>query len=187
MHSSTRLQLRKRSNSRRVHRFCFLRISTSKVRAPFSLLLVDACQIDSHIISVLAGGLVNGSRGVIVDWISAEEVPDEAAFGPIVQNGGPKKSGGAGRVGTEEWRQKAAEDFMDQQEKVFYPLVFFATGQEGQSPYSPSFPDPISVDDSASSLCPFSGIVIIRPHSWCIDFDKNNTVARTQIPLQLAW
>ncbi|GAA5880488.1 hypothetical protein JCM16303_005400 [Sporobolomyces ruberrimus] len=105
------------------------------------------------------GGLVNGSRGVIVDWISAEEVPDEAAFGPIVQNGGPKKSGGAGRIGTEEWRQKAAEDFMDQQEKVFYPLVFFATGQE----------------------------VIIRPHSWCIDFDKNNTVARTQIPLQLAW
>jgi len=29
--------------------------------------------------------------------------------------------------------------------------------------------------------------VIVRPHSWCIDFDKYNTVARTQIPLQLAW
>ncbi|TNY18582.1 hypothetical protein DMC30DRAFT_380266 [Rhodotorula diobovata] len=29
--------------------------------------------------------------------------------------------------------------------------------------------------------------VIIRPHTWCIDLDKYNTVARTQLPLQLAW
>ncbi|GAA6014142.1 hypothetical protein JCM11491_004118 [Sporobolomyces phaffii] len=107
----------------------------------------------------IKGGLVNGSRGVIVDWIPADQVPDEEAFGSPSKLGQPKRSGGADRVGTEEWREKAADEFMDQQEKVFYPLVYFAVGRE----------------------------IIVRPHSWCIEFDKYNAVGRTQIPLQLAW
>ncbi|GAA5953293.1 hypothetical protein JCM3765_007464 [Sporobolomyces pararoseus] len=100
------------------------------------------------------GGLVNGSRGVIVDWVDASEVEPTIAEGT-----GPKKPGGSGRVGTEEWREKAADSFIESQEEQCFPQVIFANGRE----------------------------VIIRPHSWCIDFDRNNTVARTQIPLQLAW
>jgi len=80
---------------------------------------------------LFSGGLVNGSRGVIVDWIPAAEVPDEEAV-----QGQTKKSGGAGRIGTEEWRQKAADEFIEQQEQVFYPLVYFAVGREGESPFA---------------------------------------------------
>ncbi|GAA5935910.1 uncharacterized protein JCM15063_001846 [Sporobolomyces koalae] len=107
------------------------------------------------------GGLVNGSRGVIVDWVSASDVPDpEDLLASPTKNGKRlKNAGGAGRVGTEEWRIKAADQFMDEQDKVFYPLVVFASGKE----------------------------IIVRPHSWCLDLDKWNSVARTQIPLQLAW
>ncbi|GAA6062371.1 hypothetical protein JCM10212_004217 [Sporobolomyces blumeae] len=102
-------------------------------------------------------GLVNGSRGVIVDWIPRDIAPtveDEAAT-----NASKRSQGGSKQVGSEEWRAKAEDSYMDQQEKEYYPLVFFASGQE----------------------------VIIRPHSWCIDLDKFNTVARTQLPLHLAW
>ncbi|GAA5903502.1 DEAD/DEAH box helicase [Sporobolomyces salmoneus] len=107
----------------------------------------------------IKAGLVNGSRGVIVDWVPVDQVPDEEA---LAGGGAAKKSSGgsgSGRVGTEEWREKAAEEFMDHQEKAFYPLVFFAVGKE----------------------------VLIQPHTWCIDFDKANALGRTQIPLQLAW
>jgi len=79
------------------------------------------------------GGLVNGSRGVIVGWVSAQDVPDEESISAA--NGQGKKPGGAGRVGTEEWREKAADEFMDKQDKVFYPLVFFACGKEGESAF----------------------------------------------------
>lgn len=121
---------------------------------------------------------MNGSRGVIVGWVSAQDVPDEESISAA--NGQGKKPGGVGRVGTEEWRQKAADEFMDKQDKVFYPLVFFACGKEGKSSLSQYLPN----HDSRIS---HRSVVLVRPHSWCIDLDKHNTVARTQIPLQLAW
>ncbi|GAA5908707.1 hypothetical protein JCM5296_002682 [Sporobolomyces johnsonii] len=99
-------------------------------------------------------GLVNGSRGVIVDWVPRHLAPN---VDTISANGGK----GAQRrwIGTEEWRQRAADEFMDAQKDDVYPVVFFACGEQ----------------------------VVIRPHSWCIDLDEHNTIARTQLPLQLAW
>ncbi|GAA5952397.1 hypothetical protein JCM21900_003803 [Sporobolomyces salmonicolor] len=97
-------------------------------------------------------GLVNGSRGVIVDWIPRNLVPDVDTS--ISANGGK-----AGKIGSEEWRQRAADEFMDEQKDDVYPVVFFACGEQ----------------------------VVIQPHSWCIDLDAYNAVARTQLPLQLAW
>ncbi|GAA5824525.1 hypothetical protein JCM11251_000458 [Rhodosporidiobolus azoricus] len=106
------------------------------------------------------GGLVNGSRGVIVDWVDRNDVPldaeeDERSVSARLQHGGPK----GGAFGGEEWRMKAAEEWADKQGEPVYPVVYFATGKQ----------------------------LIIKPHSWCIDIDKDNTVARTQLPLQLAW
>ncbi|GAA6052067.1 hypothetical protein NBRC10513_002652 [Rhodotorula toruloides] len=106
-------------------------------------------------------GLVNGSRGVIVDWVDRDAVPldsdaDEPVWPGQTQR---KKSAGGGMFGGEEWREKAAELWADKQEVEVFPLVYFATGRQ----------------------------LIIRPHTWCIDIDKHNTVARTQLPLQLAW
>ncbi|GAA5907901.1 hypothetical protein JCM6882_001521 [Rhodosporidiobolus microsporus] len=106
------------------------------------------------------GGLVNGSRGVIVDWVDRNDIPldaeeDERAVAGPTQKGGPR----GGAFGGEEWRMKAAEEWADNQGEPVYPVVYFATGKQ----------------------------LIIKPHSWCIDIDKNNTVARTQLPLQLAW
>ncbi|GAA6034605.1 hypothetical protein JCM8097_005419 [Rhodosporidiobolus ruineniae] len=114
------------------------------------------------------GGLVNGSRGVIVDWVDQNEIPvadsdDEDGEGDggermpgFVSQGGKMRGG---MFGGEEWRAKAAEEWAEKQEQVLYPVVYFATGKQ----------------------------LIIKPHSWCIDIDKDNTVARTQLPLQLAW
>lgn len=78
---------------------------------------------------------MNGSRGVIVDWIPAAEIPDEVALGGTSKG---KTPGGSGRVGTEEWRQKAAEAFMDQQQNEMYPLVFFASGKESEPSILPN-------------------------------------------------
>ncbi|GAA5927655.1 hypothetical protein JCM1841_006074 [Sporobolomyces salmonicolor] len=100
-------------------------------------------------------GLVNGSRGVIVDWIPRNLVPDVDTS--ISANGG--KAGKAGKIGSEEWRQRAADEFMDEQKDDVYPVVFFACGEQ----------------------------VVIQAHSWCIDLDAHNAIARTQLPLQLAW
>jgi len=97
----------------------------------------------------LPRGLVNGSRGVIVDWISAAAGPGRPA----------NTIGGGGAFGGEEWRERAAREFMDNQEEDLLPVVFFATGETH----------------------------VIRPYVWCIDLDRDNSLARTQLPLALAW
>ena len=91
-------------------------------------------------------GLVNGSRGVIVDWIARgdtyapelSESQDGTAKmepgGSYRLNGGrslaPKKKTGAGGggFGGEDWREQAADDFMDKQVEQFCPVVLFAVG-----------------------------------------------------------
>ncbi|GAA5936423.1 hypothetical protein JCM10213_000315 [Rhodosporidiobolus nylandii] len=106
------------------------------------------------------GGLVNGSRGVIVDWVDKDDVPIDAEDDERLLPNPTQKAGvRGGAFGGEEWRMKAADEWADKQKEAVYPLVYFATGRQ----------------------------LIIKPHSWCIDIDKDNTVARTQLPLQLAW
>jgi len=97
----------------------------------------------------LPRGLVNGSRGVIVDWISAAAAPGRPAH----------TVGIGGSFGGEEWRERAAVEFIEKQEDELLPVVFFATGETH----------------------------VVRPYVWCIDLDKDNAVARTQLPLTLAW
>ncbi len=97
----------------------------------------------------LPRGLVNGSRGVIVDWISAAAAPGRPAH----------TLSGGGSFGGEEWRERAAQEFIENQEDDILPVVFFATGETH----------------------------VIRPYVWAIDLDKDNAVARTQLPLALAW
>ncbi|POY71024.1 hypothetical protein BMF94_5949 [Rhodotorula taiwanensis] len=104
-------------------------------------------------------GLVNGSRGVIVDWVDRDLVPLDDKLDSTQAGTTQKRKVAGGAFGGEEWREKAAEEWADKQDAEVFPLVYFATGAQ----------------------------VIIRPHSWCIDIDKENTVARTQLPLQLAW
>ncbi|GAA5979052.1 hypothetical protein JCM11641_004956 [Rhodosporidiobolus odoratus] len=104
-------------------------------------------------------GLVNGSRGVIVDWVDRNDVPIDAEEDERMPGMSQKLSVKGGAFGGEEWRAKAADEWADKQGEAFYPLVYFATGRQ----------------------------LIIKPHSWCIDLDRENTVARTQLPLQLAW
>ncbi|GAA5988260.1 hypothetical protein JCM10908_002134 [Rhodotorula pacifica] len=104
-------------------------------------------------------GLVNGSRGVIVDWVDRDLVPLDDKLDSTQAGPSQKRKVAGGAFGGEEWREKAAEEWADKQAVEVFPLVYFATGAQ----------------------------VIIRPHSWCIDIDKENTVARTQLPLQLAW
>ncbi|CEQ42261.1 SPOSA6832_04063 [Sporobolomyces salmonicolor] len=120
-------------------------------------------------------GLVNGSRGVIVDWIPRNLVPDVDTS--ISANGG--KAGKAGKIGSEEWRQRAADEFMDEQKDDVYPVVFFACGEQGQS-FSCTLVQP------SLTVAPRHAVVI-QAHSWCIDLDAHNAIARTQLPLQLAW
>lgn len=121
---------------------------------------------------------MNGSRGVIVDWVDRDLVPlddNSTQAGPSQKR---KVSGGA--FGGEEWREKAADEWADKQAVEVFPLVYFATGAQGE------FFDS-SNNESTRTLMELALTVIIRPHSWCIDIDKENTVARTQLPLQLAW
>lgn len=70
-------------------------------------------------------GLVNGSRGVIVDWRPAFECPGKGHIAPPL--GGKVRVKGGG-MGSEEWRAKAAEDFMLQQKEQVLPMVYFACG-----------------------------------------------------------
>ncbi|GAA6009141.1 hypothetical protein JCM10207_004280 [Rhodosporidiobolus poonsookiae] len=104
-------------------------------------------------------GLVNGSRGVIVDWVDKNDVPVDADEVESARYASQTRTVRSGAFGGEEWREKAAEEWADKQGEAFYPIVYFATGRQ----------------------------LIIKPHSWCIDIDKDNTVARTQLPLALAW
>lgn len=83
-----------------------------------------------------AAGLVNGSRGVIVDFVPSNEVPaaDPGSIGGSMSGGGKgkgpqsKRGGGGGGFGGEDWREMAANSFMDHQSEEFYPVVFFAVG-----------------------------------------------------------
>ncbi|KAM0753929.1 hypothetical protein T439DRAFT_167351 [Meredithblackwellia eburnea MCA 4105] len=109
-------------------------------------------------------GLVNGSRGVIVDWVPMDQVDaNPTAEGgdqqPPSQKKGPAKPVRGGNFGGEEWREQAANEWEDHQPKSMLPLVFFACGISR----------------------------VIGAHTWVIDVDRDNTIARTQLPLQLAW
>ncbi|ORY63819.1 hypothetical protein BCR35DRAFT_187160 [Leucosporidium creatinivorum] len=105
-------------------------------------------------------GLVNGSRGVIVDWVRKGEEPLEHESLAGVRNAAEQsRNRGRGGFGSEEWRETAAADFMDKQLEAYLPVVFFAVGITR----------------------------VVQPHTWCIDIDRENSVARTQIPLALAW
>ena len=75
---------------------------------------------------------MNGSRGVIVDWVDRDLVPlddklDSTQAGPSQKR---KISGGA--FGGEEWREKAADEWADKQAVEVFPLVYFATGAQGK-------------------------------------------------------
>ncbi|KAL8292841.1 hypothetical protein RQP46_000535 [Phenoliferia psychrophenolica] len=102
-------------------------------------------------------GLVNGSRGVIVDWIPSSQANQQEG----AANAAPPRRKGApgGGFGSEEWRAKAAEDWVEKQGEDMLPVVFWACG----------------------------ATKTVQPFCWVIDVDKDNTVARTQLPLQLAW
>lgn len=144
--------------------------------------VLPASHFSTSPLSSQPGGLVNGSRGVIVDWVDRNDVPldaedDERNMPGPTQKGGPK----GGAFGGEEWRMKAAEEWADKQGEPVYPVVYFATGKQRALPPSQS------AVLSSSDLSRCAPPVIIKPHSWCIDIDKDNTVARTQLPLQLAW
>ncbi|KAK4700308.1 ATP-dependent DNA helicase PIF1, partial [Phenoliferia sp. Uapishka_3] len=78
-----------------------------------------------------AAGLVNGSRGVIVDWIRASEARQQEA---MVADPRRKSAGGSG-FGSEEWRGQAAEAWVEKQRDDMLPVVFWACGvtSQGQS------------------------------------------------------
>jgi ATP-dependent DNA helicase PIF1 len=70
-------------------------------------------------------GLVNGSRGVIVDWIRASEARQQEAAMP----GPARRKGAAGAgFGGEEWRAKAADEWVEKQGDDMLPVVFWACG-----------------------------------------------------------
>lgn len=71
----------------------------------------------------VTNGLVNGSRGVVVDWKTVEEAKLEAG---LLQKDG-KTRGGSG-FGSEEWKSKAADDFLEKQAEKVLPVVFWASG-----------------------------------------------------------
>lgn len=102
-------------------------------------------------------GLVNGSRGIIVDWKSVSE-PTESIEDP--KKGKVKGSSGqGGGMGTEDWKEAAADDWKEAQLGGVLPVVCFASG----------------------------ATMVVQPWSWVIDIDRDNSVARTQMPLALAW
>jgi hypothetical protein len=81
----------------------------------------------------LAEGLVNGSRGVIVDWVDRDAMPvDSDSDEPVWPGQTQRKSAGGGMFGGEEWREKAAELWADKQGVEVFPLVYFATGKQRQ-------------------------------------------------------
>jgi hypothetical protein len=59
------------------------------------------------------GGLVNGSRGAVVDWIPANEIPEEYA-----NQGFPDGQD---------------DIFMEEQAEQFFPLVYFSNETMGES------------------------------------------------------
>lgn len=86
-----------------------------------------------------------------------------------------RKGGG---WGTEEWRAKAAEDFMLKQKEQVLPMVFFACGITSELLFW-SGRAGAGADDACT--------VIVEPWAWVLDVDKDNAVARTQLPLALGW
>lgn len=83
------------------------------------------------------GGLVNGSRGVIVDWVSAKDLA-QALEEERLRMGPQPASVRTGRmqreedskigVGSEDWRQQRMNEFLDKQKDVMLPRVMFAVG-----------------------------------------------------------
>lgn len=118
------------STSRRELKFSFWPTSTSSV-IRFLGLLIPAVTSEKLILSVFAFavGLVNGSRGVIVDWVRKGEEPLEHESLAGVRNAAEQsRNRGRGGFGSEEWRETAASDFMDKQLEAYLPVVFFAVG-----------------------------------------------------------
>lgn len=102
-------------------------------------------------------GLVNGSRGIIVDWRPTSEADD--SLENAKKRKGKGSSGQGGGMGTEDWKEGAADDWKDSQAEGVLPVVCFANG----------------------------ATMVVQPWSWVIDIDRDNSVARTQMPLALAW
>jgi hypothetical protein len=97
------------------------------------------------------GGLVNGSRGVIVDWVDRNDVPVDADEDERMPSMTQKPAGlQGGRFGGEDWRMQAAEAWADaQKEPVLYPVVYFATGKQR------ALPVPRLFDSFIDRLFPF--------------------------------
>jgi len=65
-------------------------------------------------------------------------VPFEGVKDGASRQGGPTGRSRGGAFGGEEWREKAADEWADQQEDEVFPLVYFASGvQRASSPLSP--------------------------------------------------
>lgn len=75
---------------------------------------------------------MNGSRGVIVDWVDRDLVPLDDKLDSTQSGLAQKRKIGGGAFGGEEWRQKAADEWADKQATEVFPLVYFATGAQGE-------------------------------------------------------
>lgn len=75
------------------------------------------------------GGLVNGSRGVIIDWIDAAEA--DRAANAIQSDPKSKKKGG--QFGGEEWKAQASSEWLEAQSEDKFPIVLFAAGITSRS------------------------------------------------------
>lgn len=82
-------------------------------------------------------GLVNGSRGVIVDWVDRDLVPLDDKLDSTQAGTTQKRKVAGGAFGGEEWREKAAEEWADKQDAEVFPLVYFATGAQGAWAFVP--------------------------------------------------
>lgn len=163
-------------------------LSVSRFRPALSSRRVFGHNAHTALPAPLTVGLVNGSRGVIVDWIKKGEEPIEHESLAGVRNAVEQaRNRGRGGFGSEEWRETAASDFMEKQLEAYLPVVFFAVGITREFELSlptSCFALVISRRDESDS---FALPGIVSPHTWCIDIDRENSVARTQIPLALAW
>lgn len=93
---------------------------------------------------------MNGSRGVIVDWVDRDLVPVDDPSGINQPGAAPRRTLTGGAFGSDDWRAMAADVWADKQEAEVFPLVYFATGTQGVSVRAPRSHHPVLTEVIAS-------------------------------------
>jgi len=125
-------------------------------------------------------GLVNGTRGVIIDFVRRPSEGDLRSTAEDDEDKSPRQNC------SEKLEVDSAMEFLKQQKHEMLPVVYFGVGEKGIASERRILNSALSYQTLTE--LDHCDTVTILPHTNTVKFGGTlGSISRTQVPLQLAW